>query len=195
MISRHVLIAVSRDFLAGHGSDDVTLTEAGHGRGRTFQGTTHEHAPDFLDGERAQQGLHFNASPPTNDAPLLNELRDDGFGRVGRNGPTEATDADFIDAGNPSIGVDQGAAGIAAEDDRIVAEPAHQFADGFTIEAHPADETRHDHGVVGDDPERDGLGQAGGATHRKHRIAYADSVRIRKLRDGQRRLRPTTAEV
>ena len=71
MISWHVLIAVRGDFLASYGSNDVALTEASGGGGRAFQGTTHEHAPDVLDRERAQEGLHFDPSPTASNAALL----------------------------------------------------------------------------------------------------------------------------
>ena len=76
-----------------------------------------------------------------------------------------------------------------------MAKPAHEFPDGFTIEAHAPHETRHDHGVVGDDAEGDGLRQASRATHRKDGIADADTVRVRKLCDGQGGLGTAAAEV
>ena len=76
--------------------------------------------------------------------------------------------------------VDQRAAGIAAEDRRVVADPADDRADILAVERHAVEgpeQLRHDHLGVADDAHRHRLRQRERAAERQHAIADAGALR------------------
>src|ERR1039457_5882163 len=107
-----------------------------------------------------EQRLHVNAQPASQNFALRDEFISDTFREVAGNGTRQAV-TDFVDADDVALEIHERAAGIAAVNRRVMADPADESADVFAVEleSSTAPKSRDDQLGVADDAERDRLRQ------------------------------------
>ena len=119
--------------------------------------------------------------------PLLDDLLGHRSREVRGDRAAQTAQADFVDADDFAVEVDQRAAAVAAEDHGIVADPAHEAAHAFAVqlEFREPEQAGHHELQVADDALGDGLRNGHRRTHRQHRVADAGAVGVAEPGHGQ----------
>ena len=105
---------------------------------------------------------------------------------VCRNGASERTEPNFVDADDLTVEIHEWSAAIAKVDHGIMANPANQIAHPFTILLQPSRIFWRYHFHVGNDSHRHRLGHACWTAHREDFIANFDIINVSELSDRQR---------
>ena len=147
--------------------DAVARLHAGPAGGGAGQHAGDEHAKGM--GLTFEEGLEGDTNAAAVNDAVRDEVVCDRLRHRGGNGTAEAASADFVHADDLTIQIHQRAAAVAGKDDRVVPDPAHHFADFFSVDAETV--AGEDHVEVGDDAAGHRLGKTCRAAHGEHRVA------------------------